>query len=72
MGVGMIIGSGLLGMWGGFSNKVLTSLVGLIGMGIGTLILALAPSSTISLAVGGALLIGFMTPLTMGPFFAVI
>jgi len=72
MGAGMILGGALLGLWGGFSRKILTSLVGLIGMGAGTLLLALAPSSAIFLAVGGALLVGFMTPMTMGPFFAVI
>jgi len=72
MGAGMILGGVLLSIWGGFSRKILTSLVGLIGMGAGTLILALAPSSAIFLAIGGALLIGFMTPITMGPFFAVI
>jgi DHA3 family macrolide efflux protein-like MFS transporter len=43
-----------------------------MGMGAGTLILALSPASAISLAVGAALLVGFMTPMTMGPFFAVI
>jgi len=72
MGAGMIAGGALLGIWGGFSRKILTSLVGLMGMGAGTLILALAPASTISLAVGGALLVGLMTPVTMGPFFALI
>jgi len=72
MGAGMIGGGALLGLWGGFSRKILTSLVGLMGMGAGTLILALAPSSAIFLAVGGALLVGFMTPITMGPFFAII
>lgn len=72
MGAGMIVGGALLGLWGGFSRKILTSLVGLMGMGAGTLILALAPSSAISLAVGGALFVGLMTPITMGPFFAVI
>jgi DHA3 family macrolide efflux protein-like MFS transporter len=72
MGAGMIVGGVLLGLWGGFSRKILTSMVGLMGMGAGTLILALAPSSAISLAVGGALLVGLMTPITMGPFFAVI
>jgi len=72
MGAGMIIGGALLGIWGGFSRKILTSLVGLMGMGAGTLILALAPASAIFLAVGGALLVGIMTPITMGPFFAVI
>ena len=72
MGAGMIVGGALLGLWGGFSRKILTSLVGLMGMGAGTLILALAPSSAIFLAVGGALLVGLMTPMTMGPFFAII
>jgi DHA3 family macrolide efflux protein-like MFS transporter len=72
MGAGMIAGGALLGVWGGFSRKILTSMVGLMGMGAGALILALAPSSAISWAVGGALLVGFMTPITMGPFFAVI
>ncbi len=72
MGAGMILGGVLLSVWGGFSRKILTSLVGLVGMGAGTLIMALTPSSAIFLAVGGALLVGFMTPMTMGPFFAVI
>ena len=72
MGAGMILGGALLGLWGGFSRKILTSLLGLMGMGAGTLILALAPSSAIYLAVGGALLVGIMTPMTMGPFFALI
>jgi DHA3 family macrolide efflux protein-like MFS transporter len=72
MGAGMIFGGALLGLWGGFSRKILTSLIGLLGMGAGTLALALAPSSAIFLAVGGALIVGFMTPMTMGPFFALI
>jgi DHA3 family macrolide efflux protein-like MFS transporter len=72
MGIGMILGGALLGLWGGFSRKILTSLVGLMGMGAGTLILALAPASAISLAIVAELLVGFMTPITMGPFFAII
>ena len=72
MGAGMILGGALLGLWGGFSRKILTSLVGLMGMGAGTLILALAPASAMSVAVGAALLVGLMTPITMGPFFAII
>jgi DHA3 family macrolide efflux protein-like MFS transporter len=72
MGIGMIAGGAWLGIWGGFKRKILTSMVGLMGMGVGTLVLALAPSSAMSLAVVGALLVGLMTPITMGPFFAVI
>jgi DHA3 family macrolide efflux protein-like MFS transporter len=72
MGIGMIAGGALLGVWGGFRRKILTSMMGLIGMGAGTLVLALAPSSAILLAVGGAFVFGLMNPITMGPFFAVI
>lgn len=72
MGIGMIVGGALLGLWGGFERKILTSMLGLMGMGAGTLILALAPSSAMLLAIGGALLVGLMSPITMGPFFAVI
>ncbi len=72
MGIGMIAGGALLGLWGGFERKILTSMLGLIGMGAGSLIIALSPSSTILLAVGGTLLVGVMNPMTMGPFFAII
>jgi MFS transporter, DHA3 family, macrolide efflux protein len=72
MGAGMILGGALLGIWGGFSRKILTSLIGVMGMGVGTLMFALAPASAIFMAIGGALLIGFMMPMAMGPSFAVI
>lgn len=72
MGIGMIAGGALLGGWGGFKRKILTSMLGLVGMGAGTLVLALAPASAITLAVGGAFVFGVMNPITMGPFFAII
>jgi len=72
MGIGILLGGALLGVWGGFTRKILTSMLGLMGMGAGTLMLALAPSSALPLAVAGALLVGLMNSMTMGPFFAVI
>jgi len=72
IGIGIIAGGALLGVWGGFKRKILTSMAGLIGMGAGTLIIAAAPSSTIIMAIAGALLFGIMNPVTMGPFYAVL
>ena len=72
MGIGMLLGGLLLSTWGGFKKKILTSQVGIIGMGVGTLILAFAPASMIYIAVFGTLLVGFMNPITNGPLFAVI
>ena len=72
IGIGVIAGGALLSIWGGFERKTLTSMIGLMGLGAGTLILGLAPPSAILLAVGGALLMGLMNPITNGPIFAVI
>ncbi len=72
MGIGIFVGGALLGMWGGFQRKIMTSMLGLIGMGIGTLVLAMSPSTALYFAIGGAFLVGLANPLTMGPFMAVI
>lgn len=72
IGIGVIAGGSLLGVWGGFKRKILTSMIGLLGLGTGTLILGLAPSSAMPLAVGGALLMGMMNPMINGPMFAII
>jgi DHA3 family macrolide efflux protein-like MFS transporter len=70
-GIGVIAGSALLSIWGGFKHRVLTSLVGLVGMGIGTLIIGVIPSSAFYMAVGAMCLVGFMHPITNGPLLAV-
>ncbi len=72
MGIGMIVGGALLGAWGGFKRNIVTSLLALMGMGLGTLVFAAAPSTALWLAVIGSLLVGIMTPMTMGPFYAMI
>jgi DHA3 family macrolide efflux protein-like MFS transporter len=72
MGIGIIGGGALLGAWGGFERRIVTSLLGLMGLGAGTLVLGLAPAWALPLAVCGALLVGAMNSLTMGPFMAVI
>jgi MFS transporter, DHA3 family, macrolide efflux protein len=71
-GIGVIIGGLLLGVWGGFKNKMVTSLFGLTGMGIGILGLAVAPATSILWAVGAILIAGIMQPITNGPIMAVM
>lgn len=70
-GIGIIMGSTLLSVWGGFKRRVLTSLVGLVGMGVGTVLIGVTPSSAFYLAVGAMCLVGFMHPITNGPLLAV-
>jgi len=71
-GVGVIIGGLLLGVWGGFKNKMVTTLFGLTGMGIGILGLAVAPATSILWAIGAILIAGIMQPITNGPIMAVM
>ncbi len=71
-GVGVIVGGAILGAWGGFKRRILTSFFGLFGIGIGAFLLGLAPSSLLMLAIVGSLIIGLMMPMVNGPIFAVM
>jgi DHA3 family macrolide efflux protein-like MFS transporter len=67
MGVGIISGGILLSIWGGFKKKIVTSLVGIIGLGIGVMLTGLAPANLFLLALVGNLVLGFMIPMANGP-----
>ncbi len=71
-GVGVIIGGLLLGVWGGFKNKMVTTLFGLTGIGIGILGFAVAAATSILWAIGAILIAGIMQPITNGPIMAVM
>jgi DHA3 family macrolide efflux protein-like MFS transporter len=67
MGIGIIIGGVLLSVWGGFKKKIATSLTGIIGLGLGVLLIGLAPANLFLLAIAGNVLLGFMIPMANGP-----
>jgi len=71
-GVGLVLGGLLLSAWGGFRNRVYTSMVGLIIEGIGTAVVGLAPSNALWLAAGGMFVGGMMNALVNGPLFALL
>ncbi len=71
-GIGVVAGGLVLSAWGGFRRRVATSLTGIVGMGIGTLIIGLSPARAFTLALGGMFFGGFMNPLANGPLFAVL
>jgi DHA3 family macrolide efflux protein-like MFS transporter len=71
-GVGFVVGGLLLGVWGGFRRKIWTSVLGLFGLGVGALVIGLAPVSAFWLGVAGMAFVGLMNPITNGPFFAII
>ena len=72
LGIGMITGGILLGIWGGFKRKIVTSLTGIIGMGIGVMLIGLAPADLFLLAVVGNAILGFMIPIANGPLSALM
>lgn len=71
-GVGVILGGLLLGVWGGFKRKVVTSMVGLVGMGLGTLLIGLAPGTMFPLAVAAMAVTGLLNPIVNGPLMALL
>jgi DHA3 family macrolide efflux protein-like MFS transporter len=71
-GIGMIIGGVLLSVWGGFRRKILTSMLGIVGLGIGVIAVGLAPSNMFWMALAGMTFMGFMSPITNGPLMAIV
>jgi DHA3 family macrolide efflux protein-like MFS transporter len=69
---GMIIGGIILSVWGGFKRNIDTTIAGIIGLAIGTVLVASAPSDEFRIAVVGMALAGFMQPMANGPLFAIM
>ncbi|MBK8229073.1 MAG: MFS transporter [Candidatus Eisenbacteria bacterium] len=69
-GIGTIVGGILLGVWGGFKRRVLTSLLALIGLGLSVVALGLAPGY--ALALTAMILVGFTAPFANGPISAIL
>lgn len=71
-GFGVILGGLILSAWGGFKRKVATSMMGIIGIGLGITIVGLAPVNMYWLAISGMAFSGIMNPITNGPLFALV
>jgi DHA3 family macrolide efflux protein-like MFS transporter len=70
LGAGLMLGGLVLSVWGGFRRRLVTSLMGLVGMGVGTLVVGLMPATAFGLAAGGLFLTTFMMAMANGPIFA--
>jgi DHA3 family macrolide efflux protein-like MFS transporter len=67
VGVGMLVGGVLLSVWGGFKKKIVTSIIGIISLGLAVMLVGSAPAQLFSLAVLGNFLVGAAIPITNGP-----
>ncbi len=71
-GIGIIIGGLVLSAWGGFKKRIITSMFGIIGIGIGIMIFGLLPSNLFYIALSGIFLLGFMQVMANGPLDAIL
>lgn len=71
-GAGIVAGGLLLGVWGGFHRRILTSLTGMIGLGAAMLLLGIAPANAFWLALAAVVLVGGTISLIDGPLMAVL
>ena len=71
-GLGVVAGGLLLSVWGGFRKAVYTSMLGIIGMGVGVLVTGISPDGALGAVIAGMLLAGAMNPLANGPLFALL
>jgi len=65
-GVGVIIGGLALGIWGGFKRRINTAMMGILGIGVGTLLLGLVPGNAFILALIAMGFMGIMIPIANG------
>lgn len=72
LGIGVVVGGILLGVWGGFRRRILTSLLGLLGIGLGSLLIGFAPATAYTLAIVAFFILGFALPITNGPLLAAV
>ncbi len=71
-GAGVIVGGLVLGAWGGFKRRIMTTLMGLLALGLGCLVMGILPPSAFLIAVATMLFIGIFQPIVNGPLMAAV
>ncbi|MFL7791264.1 MAG: MFS transporter, partial [Anaerolineae bacterium] len=71
-GIGVLLGGVILGVWGGFRRRIYTPLVGLALLGVGFIVVGLAPPGAFWLAMAGNFVAGFMNSMIVGSMYAVL
>jgi len=71
-GIGVILGGLTLGVWGGFKRRIFTALIGVLGIGAGSLLLGLSPGNIFTLALAAMFLSGLSQPIANGALGAIM
>jgi DHA3 family macrolide efflux protein-like MFS transporter len=70
--VGMVIGAFVLGIWGGFRERIRTSMSALIIVGVGMLLIGLTPPNGVAFATLMMFIVGVFNPIVNGSIIAVL
>ena len=72
VGVGIVLGGLLLGIWGGFKKRIHTVLFSFIGLGLAFSTVGLVPANAFIIAVISLLIVGLMASMLNGPVQAIM
>jgi len=70
--VGTVLGGLVLGMWGGFKLKIVTAQIGLMVMGLSTVIVGIVPSNLFLAGLIANAMVGFVQPIVNGSYGATL
>ncbi len=65
-GIGFVLGGLLLSAWGGFRRRIVTALLAIALMGVGIVVMGIAPHGWLYLVGGALLVVGLMEPIATG------
>lgn len=71
-GIGSVLGGIILSGWGGFTKKIHTVLAGLFFEGAGLMLVGIAPSDALSLAIAGVFILAVSLAVVNGPIIAML
>jgi len=72
LGVGLIVGGMVLGAWGGFRKRIVTTLTSMIALGVAVIAIGLTPPSSFLWMLVATSCVGLFVPLVNGPVFAIL
>ena len=71
MGIGIVVGGLLLGVWGGFKRKIFTSIAGIIVLGLSIFGMGLTPNHLLPVLIVFSGIMGFSLAFANGPLGAI-
>lgn len=72
MGIGVVVGGIILGVWGGFKRRIITSMLAVLVMSLMLLLIGLVPVSGFWWATAAFFVLGITHSMANGPFFALL